>query len=106
MKKPIFKIKLSQDDEYYFVLQAKNGKIVCTSEMYESKQACKNGINSVKRSIFAGVKDETVIGHVVANDCIREVDISLRNPGESYDDFAKRVHRDKLGQVVIRYEKE
>ena len=60
MKKPIFKIRLSQDDEYYFVLQAGNGEIIATSEMYESKQACKKGINSVKRSIFAGVKDETV----------------------------------------------
>lgn len=60
MKKPIFKIKLSQDDEHYFVLQAANGQVIATSEMYESKQACKKGIRSVKRSIFAGVKDETI----------------------------------------------
>ena len=59
MKTPTFKIRLSKDDEYYFVLCAGNGEIICTSEMYESKQACKKGIRAVKKSIFAGVKDET-----------------------------------------------
>lgn len=55
-----FKIKLSDDDKFYFVLIARNGKVIATSEMYETKQSCKKGIRAVKKSIFANVEDETV----------------------------------------------
>lgn len=38
----------SKKQEPYFVLKARNGEIIGTSEMYSSKQAMENGISSVK----------------------------------------------------------
>lgn len=35
---------------YHFVLKAGNGEIIATSETYTSKDACKNGIESVKKN--------------------------------------------------------
>lgn len=49
MENPKFQIKKSKDEQYYFVLKAKNGEpILNASEMYTTKQACKDGIASVK----------------------------------------------------------
>ena len=46
--------------QYYFVLKAGNGEIIATSEMYNSKAAAKNGIESVqKNAAGAKVDDET-----------------------------------------------
>lgn len=47
---PRFEIRKSHDGQYYFVLFAKNGKIIATSEMYENKSGCITGINSVKEN--------------------------------------------------------
>ena len=45
-----FKIMKSKNGrQWYWNLQAENGKVIATSEMYESKQAAKNGIKSVRR---------------------------------------------------------
>ena len=35
---------------FHFVLKAGNGEIVATSQTYKSKDACKNGIESVKKN--------------------------------------------------------
>lgn len=45
---PKFEINKSSNGQYYFVLKAENGKIIATSEMYTTKESCKNGIQSVK----------------------------------------------------------
>ncbi len=55
-----FIISKSKNKKFYFVLKAKNGEIIATSEMYESKQACKKGISSVKRTLFAPIHDNTL----------------------------------------------
>ncbi|WP_139650680.1 YegP family protein [Raoultibacter phocaeensis] len=34
----------------HFVLKANNGEIIATSETYSSKEACKKGIESVKKN--------------------------------------------------------
>jgi uncharacterized protein YegP (UPF0339 family) len=45
---------------FYFNLKATNGRIICQSEAYNSKQACKNGIASIKRTAAkAEVIDES-----------------------------------------------
>ena len=50
MALPKFEIKKSSNDKFYFNLKSKgNGEIIATSEMYNSKQSCKNGIAAVKR---------------------------------------------------------
>lgn len=45
---PKFVIRKSSDDQFYFNLQAGNGKVILTSEMYTTKYSCENGIESVK----------------------------------------------------------
>ena len=45
-----FEIKLSKSGKYHFNLKAGNGQIILSSEMYESKSACENGIASVKKN--------------------------------------------------------
>lgn len=41
-------IEKSSNGQFYFVLTAKNGEVILTSEMYTTKQNCLNGIDSVK----------------------------------------------------------
>lgn len=59
---PKFEIKKSSNDKFYFNLLSKgNGEIIATSEMYNSKQSCKNGIEAVKRDApNADVNDTTL----------------------------------------------
>ncbi len=47
-----------------FNLKAGNGEIIATSEVYASKDACENGIASVKKNApIAPVEDQTVEGY-------------------------------------------
>ncbi len=43
-----------------FDLKATNGQVIATSEVYSSKAACMNGIDSVKNCCTGGVEDQTV----------------------------------------------
>jgi len=45
-----FELKKSSDDHFFFNLKAANGEIILTSEMYNSKSAALNGIESVKKN--------------------------------------------------------
>lgn len=52
-KHPRFEIKTTKNskaagDQYYFVLTAQNGQVIAQSEVYNSKDACENGIESVR----------------------------------------------------------
>lgn len=43
-----------------FDLKARNGEIIATSEVYNSEDACRNGIASVQRNApVAGIEDQT-----------------------------------------------
>ncbi|MBP3543214.1 MAG: YegP family protein [Lachnospiraceae bacterium] len=47
-----------------FDLKAVNGQVIATSEVYSSKEACENGIESVKKNApIAAVEDQTVEGY-------------------------------------------
>ena len=55
-----FVIKKNNNPDYWFVLKASNGQIVVTSEMYTTKQACKDGIEFVKTyAASATTEDDT-----------------------------------------------
>jgi uncharacterized protein YegP (UPF0339 family) len=43
-KQPKFEIFLDKEKKFRFRLKAPNGEIICQSEGYESKQACKDTI--------------------------------------------------------------
>ena len=45
-----FEIKKSANGKFHFNLKAGNGQIILSSEMYESKSACQNGIESIKKN--------------------------------------------------------
>lgn len=48
-KNKSFDLRKSVNSKYYFNLKAPNGQVVAVGEMYESKPACENGIESVKK---------------------------------------------------------
>jgi uncharacterized protein YegP (UPF0339 family) len=47
---PKFILKTAKNGDNYFVLTAKNGQVIAQSEMYKSKAAAQNGIDSVKEN--------------------------------------------------------
>ncbi len=46
-----------------FDLKAGNGEVIATSEVYKSDDACKNGIESVRKCCEGGIEDQTVEGY-------------------------------------------
>ncbi|MCJ7425318.1 YegP family protein [Candidatus Bathyarchaeota archaeon] len=58
MPEAVFEIIKDKVGKFRFHLKAANGEIVATSEAYNSKQSCQDGIKSVKESApKATVKD-------------------------------------------------
>jgi len=56
-----FKIRIASNRiQWYWVYIAGNGEVLCTSELYNSKQAALKGIRSAKLCIFAPVYDMSV----------------------------------------------
>lgn len=54
-----FRLKVSNNNQYYWVLVASNGETLCQSETYISKQSAVKGIDSCKRNAStAQVTDE------------------------------------------------
>ena len=49
MRNGTFVIKRGRGGKTHFVLLASNGRLVATSETYESKESCLEGIAAVKR---------------------------------------------------------
>lgn len=45
----MFELK-KKNDQFHFVLKAGNGQVILSSEMYNSKAAAKNGIESVQKN--------------------------------------------------------
>ncbi|MBK7709053.1 MAG: YegP family protein [Acidobacteria bacterium] len=45
-----FEIKQSAKGKFHFNLKAGNGQVILSSEMYESKSACTNGIESIRKN--------------------------------------------------------
>lgn len=46
-----FIIKKSKDKQWYFILTARNGEPMFTSETYTRKASCVKSVTSIKRSI-------------------------------------------------------
>ena len=55
-----FIITRTRNDEYTFNLKAANGEIILTaSESYTTVDACRNGIESVRKNALSGIEDQT-----------------------------------------------
>jgi uncharacterized protein len=58
-----FVIKKGTGGKFRFSLLAGNGQLVATSELYETRAACMNGIRSLKRlAVDAPIEDLTITG--------------------------------------------
>ena len=47
---PKFELYVDKAKEFRFRLKAKNGQIIAVSEVYTTKKACENGIESVRKN--------------------------------------------------------
>jgi uncharacterized protein YegP (UPF0339 family) len=45
-----FELKMSADGQYYFVLKSANYEVIAVSEMYTTKAAALNGIESIRNN--------------------------------------------------------
>lgn len=55
-----FEMKVSAGGKHHFVLKAANHQVIGSSETYDSEDACKNGVKSVRASALgAAVDDQT-----------------------------------------------
>lgn len=45
-----FELKTAKDGQYMFNLKAGNGQVILTSELYKTKAAAENGIESVRKN--------------------------------------------------------
>jgi uncharacterized protein YegP (UPF0339 family) len=60
MAKPVFEMFKDNKGKFRFRLKAPNGEIIATSEAYEAKSGCQNGIASVKENApKADIQDKT-----------------------------------------------
>lgn len=53
-----FKIKESTNGQFYFILVARNGKTLMTSETYTRKWSCKKTIKAIK--LFLGSRTRVI----------------------------------------------
>lgn len=56
-----FVVKKSVKGDFYFNLKAGNGETILSSEMYTSRAACDNGIDSVKKNALEDKRYERKI---------------------------------------------
>ena len=53
-----FELKQSKDGQYMFNLKAGNGQVILSSELYKTKAAAENGIESVKTNAAIAARFE------------------------------------------------
>ena len=53
-----FVVKKGSSGKFHFNLLASNGQVIATSEAYETKRACLNGIDSVRKNAPTATVDD------------------------------------------------
>ena len=91
MNNPKFQIKKSSNDQFYFVLKAKNGEIILTAgEMYVSKQGCEGSIASVQANASENARYEKKNGDGYYNFRLNAANGKVLGKSESYTSAASR----------------
>ncbi len=54
-----FVISETKNGGFHFVLKAGNGEVIASSETYTSLDACKSGVQSVRKNCVSHVEDQT-----------------------------------------------
>jgi len=57
---PKYEVYKDKTSQFRFRLKASNGQIIAESESYETKEACLNGVDVVRKSCDAEIEDQTV----------------------------------------------
>jgi len=57
----IFELKTTTSNEYHFVLKARNGEVILSSQRYQSKDGAENGIASVRTNAVLDERFETKV---------------------------------------------
>ena len=64
---PKFQVYKDVAGKFRFRLRADNNKIVATSEAYEQRASCMNGVKSVQKNCNAKIEDTTIKGQKFPN---------------------------------------
>jgi uncharacterized protein YegP (UPF0339 family) len=57
----IFEVRNTVNGKFYWRFKAINGEVVAVSEVYETKQGCKDGIDCLmSNAVFATINDQTI----------------------------------------------
>ena len=75
-----FEIKQSANGKFHFNLKAGNGQIILSSEMYETKSAAENGIESVKKNSADTARFEIRNSTASAKHASSLFSFEIRNP--------------------------
>lgn len=54
-----FVVSATKSGGFHFVLKAGNGEVIASSETYSSLDACKNGVESVRKNCGSHIEDQT-----------------------------------------------
>jgi len=54
--------KATSSGKFHFSLVAANGQVISTSQTYNSKESCLNGMESVRKNADSNIEDQTVAG--------------------------------------------
>jgi uncharacterized protein YegP (UPF0339 family) len=86
-----FVITKSENGSFHFNLKAGNGEIVLTSEAYNSKAACENGMESVRKNALEDAnydRKESAIGKPYFN--LKAANHQVIGTSEMYSSTASR----------------
>ncbi|MFT7165237.1 MAG: hypothetical protein ACI9CZ_001829 [Flavobacterium sp.] len=86
-----FVVTKSTNGSFHFNLKAGNGEIVLTSEAYNSKSACENGMESVRKNALEDanyVRKESTVGKPYFN--LKAANHQVIGTSEMYSSAASR----------------
>jgi uncharacterized protein YegP (UPF0339 family) len=63
MKQPRFEIFIGKNDQFYFRLKARNGRIILQSEGYTARHNCKGGIAALRTNVLFSTAFEVFEGN-------------------------------------------
>lgn len=55
--------RAKSEGKFFFILKAGNGEPIGKSEIYNSMDACSDGVESVRKNANAHIEDQTMDGH-------------------------------------------
>ncbi len=103
---PKFQVYKDNAGKYRFHLYARNGEIIAdSSEGYETKDAVFNGINIVKQSDTAEIKDSTELEETGTEDAVNAISAEMETPQSSEISKKEGNTMDKDDEILAELKK-